>query len=247
MPGTRILGYHEISDTPSDPVHGVSVTAFRHQMDWLANHGYSVAPVGQQPRHPRTVGIVFDDGYLDTYTHAWPILREYGFTATVFLITSSVGKTLRWSQQEEAADLMTWQQAQEMVRDGIQFGSHSHTHPDLTRLSDQQLDHELQASRQAIESQLRIEVDLFSYPYSQTNKIVRQRVHAAGYRQTVRFSPFFPGMCATRDSDLPATGILGYDDLEQFQLKVRGSLSRWLSWRLRQAKTLVRQGQLPEC
>jgi peptidoglycan/xylan/chitin deacetylase (PgdA/CDA1 family) len=216
-------------------------------MQWLADHGYRVAHLGQEPLHPKTIGIMFDDGYLDTYTHAWPILREYGFTATVFLITSLVGDTVRWTQQGRAAQLMTWEQAKEMVEGGIQFGSHSHTHSDLTSLSKQQLDDELQISREAIKSQLHIEVDLFSYPCSRTNRIVAQRVSASGYRHAFRFSPFFPGTRRRGHGDLPATGILGHDDVEQFQHKVRGSCSRWLSWRARQIKTLARQRRLPEC
>jgi peptidoglycan/xylan/chitin deacetylase (PgdA/CDA1 family) len=243
----RILGYHEINDNPSDPIHGVSVTAFRQQMQWLADNGYTVAHLGQKASRPKTVCLVFDDGYLDTFTQVWPILREHGFAATAFLISSLVGSDVQWESAWKAAPLMTWEQIREMSQEGIQFGSHSHTHPDLTAISGQQLDNELRLSRQIIEAKLDREITLFSFPFSRMNRVVAERVYAAGYRFAFSFSPFYPGTRRVRYGVLPATGILSYDDLVHFRHKVQGSLSRWLHWRARQVRILVRQRRLPKC
>ena len=243
----RILAYHEINDSPADPIHGVSITAFRQQMKWLADNGYRVAKLGDQARDPRTVGIMFDDGYLDTFTNAWPVLKEHGFVATVFLITGRVGDAIQWKPGWEEAQLMNWEQIQKMAEHGIQFGSHSRTHPDLTELSQQKLEEELRLSRQTIESVLGSDVKLFSFPSSLLNEVTVRHVYASGYDHAFRFSPFYPGTRTGRCGALPGTGILSYDDLDQFQHKVRGSLSRWLGWYIRRTKALARRHPLPEC
>jgi peptidoglycan/xylan/chitin deacetylase (PgdA/CDA1 family) len=243
----RILAYHEISDTPSDPTHGVSVMAFREQMTWLANHGYQIAPLGRRDPGRKTLGIMFDDGYLDMFTNAWPILREHGFVATVFLVSSRVGGALQSKQEWKAAPLMDWDQVRELAQHGISFGSHSHTHADLTRIPLDAVVEELWLSRQIIETELESHVDLFSVPWSKMNEDVAEQVYAQGYAHTFRFSPFYPGTRRGRYGESPGTGILSYDGLDEFRQKVQGRLSRWIDWRVRQAKALVRQRPLPDC
>lgn len=219
--------------------------AFRQQMQWLADNGYQTANLGYRTHHPKTIGIMFDDGYLDTYDNAWPILREYGFVATVFLISSLVGDAVQWKPQWKAAPLLDWRQVREMAQYGIQFGSHSHTHTDLTKMSEEQLSEDLRLSRQIIAGELHCAVKHFSFPSSQVSKVIARQVYASGFEFAFRFSPFYPGAHTRRYGVLPGTGILSYDDLDRFRHKVRGSFSRWFSWRIRQAKALAHHRQLP--
>jgi peptidoglycan/xylan/chitin deacetylase (PgdA/CDA1 family) len=108
----------------------------------------------------RPIGITFDDGYKDFYTQAFPVLRKYGFGATVFLPTAYMGG------QFLGKDCLSWTEVGELGRNGIEFGSHTVTHPILHTLGDRDLRAELHASKQEIEDRTGTEVSLFSYPYA---------------------------------------------------------------------------------
>ena len=99
----------------------------------------------------RAVVLTFDDGYADFYTHAFPVLLGYGFTATVFLPTDYIGKGragLRGKQH------LTWDQVRELAAADITFGSHTVGHRQLYDLKPGEIQYELSASKQAIETQL---------------------------------------------------------------------------------------------
>lgn len=243
----RILAYHEISDEPADPVHNVRPAAFREQMQWLADRGYVTGNLGEQTSSPKTFGIMFEDGYQDVYSEAWPVLEALGFTATAFIITRRVGNVAGWYAGEKEAALMDWHQIQEMSKHGFQFGSHTCTHPVLTSIDGDLLTSELQVSRQQLEDELGMDVTLFSYPFSQADANTARHVHEAGYRSTFRFSPFHPGRGPDRYGAFRGTGILSYDDLETFERKVLGSPRRWVDWRLRQLRALLKGRSVPDC
>lgn len=243
----RILAYHEISDTPADPRHNVRPAAFREQMHWLADHGYTTGNLGEEPADPKVVGIMFDDGYQDFYHQAWPVLDDLGFTATVFVITDRVGEMVRWYAGERAVPLLDWSQIQELARHGVQFGSHTHTHSDLTTLDRERLHQELRMSRRRLEEALGLPSELFSYPFSRVNPAVARGVQEAGYRYAFRFCPFHPAMGADPYGAFRGTAVLDGDDIGAFEQKLRGSAQRWVRWRLRQLRAVLRGRPLPDC
>jgi peptidoglycan/xylan/chitin deacetylase (PgdA/CDA1 family) len=107
--------------------------------------------------------ITFDDGFLDFYTEAFPILESYDFTATVFLPTSFINDT---NTTISGQSFLSWPQVRELAKAGISFGSHSVSHKYLARLSQEQVDQELRVSRETIENQTGKDVLTFSYPYA---------------------------------------------------------------------------------
>ncbi len=109
----------------------VAPAAFEAQMEYLARNGYTVIPLkrllrfleGKEPLPAKTVAITIDDGYRSTYEIAYPILKKFGFAATVFLYTDFVG----------ASDALTWPQMKEMMASGlIEIQPHSKSHANLT-------------------------------------------------------------------------------------------------------------------
>ena len=130
-----ILMYHYVNDEePLRSKLGVSVAGFEKQMRFLKEHRYNVVTLnelvdllrGKKKIPLNTVAITFDDGYLDNYTNAYPILKKLKLPAAIFVVVNRVGKRLGNDEY------MTWQQIHEMADSGlITIGSHSMNHPNL--------------------------------------------------------------------------------------------------------------------
>ncbi len=94
---------------------------------------------------------------------ALPVMKQCGFTATIFLATDRIQDP---SVRVEGADYLTWREVRELHAEGIQFGSHTVTHPDLRSLGPEQIDYELGYSKETIEQKLGASVKSFSYPFA---------------------------------------------------------------------------------
>ena len=180
--GTKvlILNYHKIDNTfislairPDD---------FDTQMKYFSENGYhtispdelydSLAGTGELPDNP--VMITFDDGYEDNYVNAYPILKKYGFKATIFVVTSFLDKNKK--------GYMSWDQAREMDANGISIQSHTVDHKSMTDLTDDQLRMELVDSKKKAEKELGHPVNYMAYPTGTYNLHIAQMVKEAGYK-----------------------------------------------------------------
>lgn len=181
-----VLNYHKVDDL----YHALSLSPqeFDEQMNYLYTNGYHTITPDQLTAYLKSgkalpekpVLITFDDGYLDNYTNAYPIMKKYGFTATIFLITGIVGHDQRY---------LNWDQAREMQKDGFVLGSHSVTHQSLTKLNPDQIRQELSESRAEMERQLGQKPRYFAYPTGAYNLAIEELVREAGYRGafTIRY------------------------------------------------------------
>jgi peptidoglycan/xylan/chitin deacetylase (PgdA/CDA1 family) len=107
--------------------------------------------------------LTFDDGFHDFYTTAYPVLRRHDFSATVFLPTTFIGNE---RNHFKARACMTWNEVRELEKAGIEFGSHTATHPKLYELGFGQILSELETSKKTIEDELGKPVCSFAYPYA---------------------------------------------------------------------------------
>lgn len=174
-----VLNYHKVDDMHISLA--VTPTDFEAHMKYLKRNGYhtispdelyeSLAGRGTLPENP--VLITFDDGYADNYTNAYPILKKYDFKATIFVVSSFVGKYRNY---------LTWEQAREMDQNGISIESHTVTHRSMTDLTDEQLRMELEDSKKKIEAELGHSVDYMAYPTGTYNLHIAQMVREAGYK-----------------------------------------------------------------
>jgi peptidoglycan/xylan/chitin deacetylase (PgdA/CDA1 family) len=162
-PGLPILMYHGVDRRPS--VVTIPPNQFQWQMEWLHDHGYKSIPLGELSRcmitgeafPERSVVLTFDDGYQSLYTEVFPVLQQYGFSATVFIIAGLCGKDNQWLGQPSfipAMNLLTWEQIDEMARYGIEFGSHTFHHPRLDRLPASALYNEIVLPKVVLEDRL---------------------------------------------------------------------------------------------
>jgi len=126
----------------------------------------------------KTVAITFDDGYLDNYTHAYPVLKKYNIPAAIFVVINRVGKHLGND------DYMSWQQIKELSVSGlVTIGSHSMNHPNLSEIdSEAELREEIFESKRILEKELNQEVKFFSYPFGGRSLEARRLVSLSGYK-----------------------------------------------------------------
>ena len=189
----QTLMYHRVCSGeewyPSPYV--VTQSSFRRQMHYLRDRGFytpglSAILAGKIPE--RSNGstpflLTLDDGYLDNYTKAFPVLQEIGFTATIFLVADFSQRYNWWDVPygTPRAELLGRGHIEEMARKGIEFGSHTMNHPRLPRLSDGDLVHELAQSRHVIEDIVQKPVVSLAYPYGASDVRVKSVVKNAGY------------------------------------------------------------------
>ena len=236
----RILMYHEVSKEDPADILAVRHDRFSEQMTWLKVNRYRVTalsdlisdkPSGQKATDRKSIALTFDDGYLDTYTTAWSVLREHDISASVFLVSGRVGKTSAWREGALAnSPLMSWDNAREMAAGGIQFGSHTVTHPHLNKLEAGDIELEVQDSRRQIEEQLDQSITQFSYPYSSTNPSVYCALQKAGYTLACTYRDHYVGGTGHNLLVLQRIIVLSTDTLEDFAAKVRSNLRLRLRW-----------------
>jgi peptidoglycan/xylan/chitin deacetylase (PgdA/CDA1 family) len=219
---------------------------FAEQIQYLHGNGYRTvslaeavcalrgqSPVAGKQVADKPVVITFDDGYQDFYRHAFPVLSQCGFSATVFLPTAYIGET---PISFKGRDCLTWVEVRELNRHGIRFGSHTVTHPQLRDLSCATVKDEISGSKQTIEEKLGSEVESFAYPYAfpqtDTNfrNMLRDLLLQTGYRNGVctivglarhQSDPFFmerlPVNTCDDDALLQAKLAGAYDWIAKFQ------------------------------
>ncbi|OGR82607.1 MAG: hypothetical protein A2901_00715 [Elusimicrobia bacterium RIFCSPLOWO2_01_FULL_54_10] len=190
-----ILCYHRVcpeSDFGKFRSLCVTPQKFRAQMRLLKNLGYTAlslqniaAYLKLQKNIPsKSVAVTFDDGYLDNYTHAFPVLKEFGITANIFLVTDLIGKTNVWDFPVGAiheSPLLTEDQIKEMRDAGVVFGSHTANHIDVTQSDPDNVKEELDRSRDRLEELTWRKDIAFCYPYGRLDSGIKRGVREAGY------------------------------------------------------------------
>ncbi len=188
-----ILMYHRITEMPAGSLerYAVSPRSFAGQMEYLHHQGFATVSLGDLVAHyqlgrdlPRkAVAITFDDGYLDNYLYAFPTLRRYGFTATIFQVASCIGGAAEWDRVDGqlAPRLMSWKELRLLASDGITIGAHPCTHPYLTKLPVIEARREIAEAKAILEAGLGRKVEFFAYPYTEYNANLRAAVIESGF------------------------------------------------------------------
>ncbi len=189
-----ILMYHYISDPPpgADAYRldlSVRPKEFEAQLAYLRAEGYESITLEDLLRHltrgtplpPKPIILTFDDGYLDNYLYAFPLLRQYQFKGTFFVVVAYLN--------EGTPGYMSWEQARLLQDSGMEVGSHSHTHVDLRLEWGNSLVQQTAGSREAIEAHLQKPVRFFCYPSGRYNQRTIDALRAAQYWGAVTTDP----------------------------------------------------------
>jgi peptidoglycan/xylan/chitin deacetylase (PgdA/CDA1 family) len=233
-----ILMYHKVAEPPAGARHlgnYVTPVQFEQQLDALLDWGYETISFDQWLAYrggnfsppPRPLIVTFDDGYQCFATTAWPALRARRMHAAMYLVTSQIGGTNAWDANEVQEPLLDASQILALQADGVEFGSHSHTHVALAKVSSAKALEELTQSRAVLEQLLGKPVTSLSYPFSNQSRDVRALARRAGYRVCVRGK----GRMNRRSTDIHALRRIKFDYRMSMD-EVRGVLfrARWLRW-----------------
>jgi peptidoglycan/xylan/chitin deacetylase (PgdA/CDA1 family) len=179
-----ILMYHYVRsvDPAIDPLgYNLSVTEdqLADQLDWLARQGYTPIRMdtlaaclrGQQTCPKRAIALTFDDGYADAYTTTLPLLQQYGFVATFYIVSGFVGQ----------AGYMNWDELRALHDAGMEIGAHSVTHSDLTLMSRDNAYAEIAGSGERLATALQIPIRSFCYPGGKFNATTAELAQLADY------------------------------------------------------------------
>jgi peptidoglycan/xylan/chitin deacetylase (PgdA/CDA1 family) len=177
-----ILAYHSIDDSGSNI--STSPVLFSQHLRYLKEKHFTVLTLSQGLKLLKTheslnkkVVLTFDDGYENFHSRAFPLLSQYHFPATVFLVARYVGRDSSWEKKHKVPSqrLLNWSQVEKLSHT-IEFGSKSLTHRDLTRISIDEVREEVEESRTMIEEHVGKDVRLFAYPFGIYNSTVREMV-----------------------------------------------------------------------
>lgn len=175
--GIPVLMYHKIGpEKDNDAV--LSEKNFKEQMQFLKDNGYHPITMDQLyayvtrgeavPEKP--VLLSFDDGYADTYTIVYPLLKELGFPSVVFVNPSDVGTRL------------TWDQLREMKEGGMTISNHGYRHVEMGTLSKEEQKANIMKGQEALKKELGIDNPWFCYPYGDVNTSTEQIVKDSGIK-----------------------------------------------------------------
>ena len=182
-----ILVYHHVSQSISEGgssgLRRLTVTAeiFAQQMQYLQDNGYHVitfsdlADYFEKGKELPTLPVIisFDDGWETQFEYALPSLEKYHYPATFFVVTDYIGRR----------GFISWPQLQTLLTDGMRIGSHSRSHPRLTKIKDSaKLWDQIYNSKIILEAQLEASIEEFAYPYGSYNAKAAAAVKQAGYR-----------------------------------------------------------------
>ena len=214
-----VLNYHQINDRDENALT-VHTDQFEAQMKYLADNGFHTITPAEMfdawengtklPDKP--VILTFDDGYVDNYRNAYPILGKYGLKGTIFLISDYVSTYPNY---------LTWAQVEEMQESGyIDFESHTLSHMQLDSTSPEETWNQLDGSKKALEWHLKKEVNFIAYPCGSYDDDLIKMTKDAGYRAafTVDYG------VSSQDENpfvLDRVPIFGCTDHTQLRFKMR--------------------------
>ncbi len=242
-PTVNVLMYHSIADGAGPT--SIPPAVFASQMAALARSECEVVTLGQVAAWlagtgsipDRAVAITFDDGFAD-FIPAARILGTHGFPSTMFLPTGCMGGMENWAGADvPPRAIMAWADAKALMADGVEFGGHTISHPDLTTLEAEAVEHEISTCRDDIETHLGVTPHAFAAPYGAANAAVRAVVgrHFATAVSTELARPSVGGNVL----DVPRIEMFYFRDTGRWEAYLDGRGESYL--RVRTAIRRVRQ------
>jgi GT2 family glycosyltransferase/peptidoglycan/xylan/chitin deacetylase (PgdA/CDA1 family) len=232
-----VLAYHSLSDLRGDPVlaqYGIDPATFAAQLDTLAARGHRfvdldlllAAVEGRAPLPPKATLVTFDDAYADLLPAATEILSARGIPAVVFAVSGQIGGSNEWDRHLGAPELSLLDAAglRALSEAGIEIGSHTVNHPQLTKVSEETVAAELRDSADEIEAAGLPRPRSFAYPHGEWSPAIAAAAEAAGYSAAFTIDCGVVRAGSDRNA-LPRIEVLASDTPGRLRLKL--ATARW--------------------
>ncbi|WP_339015402.1 polysaccharide deacetylase family protein [Fusobacterium animalis] len=230
-----VIMYHRVINNPeNEGVYGTYIyeDMFKKHLQYLKDKNYTVITfkdldkIGWRNRFEKDkkyIFITFDDGYKDNYELAFPILKEFNFKATIFLMGSLTYN--EWDVKaggEKEFPLMSVEMIKEMQDYGIEFGAHTFNHPKLNTLSNEEIEYQIVDVKKPLEEKIGKEIITFAYPYGILNDYAKEMAKKAGY--TFALATDSGSVCLSDDLyQIRRIAIFPNTNLFSFKRKVAGN------------------------
>ena len=230
-----VIMYHRVINNPeNEGVYGTYIyeDMFKKHLQYLKDKNYTVITfkdldkIGWRNRFEKGrkyIILTFDDGYKDNYDLAFPILKEFNFKATIFLMGSSTYN--EWDVKaggERKFSLMSVEMIKEMQDYGIEFGAHTFNHPKINTLSNEEIEHQIVDVKKPLEEKIGKEIITFAYPYGILNDYAKEMAKKAGY--TFALATDSGSVCLSDDLyQIRRIAIFPNTNLFSFKRKVAGN------------------------
>lgn len=230
-----VIMYHRVINNPeNEGVYGTYVyeDMFKKHLQYLKDKNYTVITfkdldkIGWRNRFEKGkkyIILTFDDGYKDNYDLAFPILKEFNFKATIFLMGSLTYN--EWDVKaggERKFSLMSVEMIKEMQDYGIEFGAHTFNHPKINTLSNEEIEHQIVDVKKPLEEKIGKEIITFAYPYGILNDYAKEMAKKAGY--TFALATDSGSVCLSDDLyQIRRIAIFPNTNLFSFKRKVAGN------------------------
>lgn len=195
---------------------------FENQLKFLKKLDYDFVDSDYLDKESKkSILLTFDDAFKDFYKNALPILKKYKGKAIVFVPVNLVGTFNHWDYEKlnVKKEIMDWNEIKDLVKEGIEIGSHTLTHPFLTKIPISQAKSEIEDSKKILEDKLGIEIKSFCYPYGDYNEKIKDLVIKAGYKYA--FTTKEGSFKESKDLfEIKRITISGFDSLPRFLWKV---------------------------
>ena len=208
----------------------VTPSQFNRQIYHLISHGYKLVTLTDLffrcSDDPSAIAITFDDGYEDIFDYAFPILQKYNVSATIFLISSYIGKLNEWDAN------LGWihfkhldkEEITELIQAGWEIGSHGVNHKNLKGLSKREIESEIGESKKYLENQFNTKVSFYASPFGKINLNILEIALNKGYKGVCGFYSFKRYRTTLQIFEIPRLAVYFTDSIKSIDRKLSTGL-----------------------
>lgn len=227
-----VILFHRISKTFPKSLSEVSLKQFeKFCKEVLKSNKKTVNFSDFSMQNPNEISITFDDGHKSVYDFAFPILKKYNLTATVFAASGIItGEKI--DDFYSTKNMISAENLRELSENGWEIASHGVHHLDLTLLDDGDLFNELETSKESLENLIEKPVKSLSFPYGSSSKKVIEAAKSCGYEKFAVYRRLRRNLFAEKDSEkkntayiIPATAVFPFDCKNDMKNKISGEIS----------------------